>query len=418
MINLLQFLGIILGVAGLLQLFKLLGKPSKEKLLTYFKGAIAPRKRVDVSSSSEADTASVNDSTREVANSVTDTSAGTPGNDPRTSSSNHSVEGDEIDVAMGDETFDDYSGQAILKVKVVSDFTQVLMDQSEQADPPSAAGLTPSTTDLLYATVQASVTRLEQQMKEVYALQLQQMTLLQAGPASSAVSGTAPEPDHALVGGGLSAQLGQTDEPSFLMNLSETDGFLPEDAVINLSVAEAQEDFPDAPERGVEINQYFYSLLKTKEMAHNLVEAIRLNKPAPVIKTRSRQVVRSIDHYGQHRDANVAVAMVSMLSSLPLKQLRRHDEDLTSIGRLIGMSPPGQDESHEQAGPVEADSSEPARVEKSADDTVSAALPGTTANPFADEDEPNDQPGDPGEHPAAIWHKSDLASDKTENEDY
>lgn len=124
------------------------------------------------------------------------------------------------------------------------------------------------------------------------------------------------------------------------MSLEEAGGSLGENAIFTLDVSQAEDPLQEEPTRGVEINQYFHSLLTTKQMAHELIEAIQHKKPARVVKHRAHQIARSIEHYGQHKDANVAVAVLSMLSVLPLAVVRTYDDDLAEIGRKLGMSAP------------------------------------------------------------------------------
>lgn len=377
--NLLQFIAIVLGVVGVLQLIKVVGIPRFKLLLSYGRNAFTSQPH---QTSSSATTST--DSISEAVSSQTNTSEAplqkTPvANDDSTTVAQETLpssatpdNGSEIDAALNDVVFEDHSGQHIPEIRVISDYTQLMVDQSEQAEVTQAAGLPAADPADLYAVVQQAVTRLEQQMNELYAMQLQQIQSLQAAmvaPAKEALNKTlpdtgeidltstpilSPQDGNSLLGGGINAQLEVVGEAPSFLKLEECGGSLPADAIMFYEMDEVQEQPDQEPLRGVEINQYFYSLLKTKEMASELGEAIKLGKPARIVKYRARQVVRSIEHYGQQSDANVAVAMLSMLSPLGTDALTEYDDDLSMIGRVLGMSAPQEDELSEEV-PVEAE---------------------------------------------------------------
>jgi|GEM_PF-6036222 len=410
--NILAFIGIVLGVVGVLQLIKLMGPQAKDKVLIYLRGLvtanlepqptgndISPRPAPSpIPSTTDTDSStSVNDAS----DSAIDPPSATDGSPVPIDSSK---EGDEIDQVLTDADFEDFSGQHIPTIQVVSGFTQVVLDQSEESGPTGSQ--TASGADELYTKIQESVTRLEQQMQKLYELQFQQMNSLSSSSAQSADRNVAEEnntgasagvesdfgsslnDDNPLVGNGLTAQL--SGEVGGFVDLIEAGGSLAAGAVIEMDLADAREEPIDDSVRGIEINQYFYSLLKTKEMTHSLVEAIRQGKSEKVVRHHTRQVGRSIDYYGQHRDANVAAAMVSMLGTLPEKKIRLHDEDLATIGRLVGMSKPADDELS-LINPVEAEEPESSTTERfvkgseliqtspaHADDTSASAVDGAS----------------------------------------
>jgi len=324
--NILAFIGIVLGVVGVLQLIKLMGPQAKDKVLIYLRGLvtanlepqptgndISPRPAPSpIPSTTDTDSStSVNDAS----DSAIDPPSATDGSPVPIDSSK---EGDEIDQVLTDADFEDFSGQHIPTIQVVSGFTQVVLDQSEESGPTGSQ--TASGADELYTKIQESVTRLEQQMQKLYELQFQQMNSLSSSSAQSADRNVAEEnntgasagvesdfgsslnDDNPLVGNGLTAQL--SGEVGGFVDLIEAGGSLAAGAVIEMDLADAREEPIDDSVRGIEINQYFYSLLKTKEMTHSLVEAIRQGKSEKVVRHHTRQVGRSIDYYGQHRDAN------------------------------------------------------------------------------------------------------------------
>ena len=395
--NLLQFIAIVLGVVGVLQLIKIVGIPRFKILLSYVRNAFTAQSHQTSSSA----TTSTGSGSEAVSSQINPGEAPLPKNpaayDNSTtvaqetlSSSATPDNGSEIDLALNDVVFDDHSGQHIPEIRVISDYTQLMVDQSEQAEVTQAAGLPAADPAGLYAVVQQAVTRLEQQMNELYAMQLQQLQSLQAAmvaPAKEPLNKTLPatgddltstpilssQVDDSLLGGGINAQLGGVERAPSFLKLEECGGSLPADAIMFYEMDEVQEQPDQEPMRGVEINQYFYSLLKTKEMASELGEAIKLGKPARIVKHRARQVVRSIEHYGQQSDANVAVAMLSMLSPLGSDALTEYDDDLSMIGRVLGMSAPREDELPGEA-PVEADQTNGATDPPDGPDFVSPTI--------------------------------------------
>lgn len=377
--NILAFIGIVLGVVGLLQLIKLVGAQAKNKVLIYLRALVTEDPKLQPTGNDTPPHPAPSHAT-----SASDTGSSMPVKDASDSSSNSASttevshapidsghEGDEIDQVLADTDFDDFSGQHISTIQVVSGFTQVVLDQSEESGPTSTQ--TALGADELYTKIQESVTRLEQQMQNLYELQFQHMNRLSPSSAKSSDQTTTEKTsrgdsagtesdfesslndDNPLVGNGLAAQL--NGEVGGFVDLIEAGGSLAAGAIIEMDVADAEEEPIDDSVRGIEINQYFYSLMKTKEMTHGLVEAIRQGKSEKVVKHHARQVGRSIDYYGQHRDANVAAAMVSMLGTLPEKKIRLHDEELATIGRLVGMSKPADDELS-LVDPVEAEEPE------------------------------------------------------------
>lgn len=260
LMNLLSFLAIVLGVTAVMQALKLLRQHhSGAAWLKYFRSsafrvAIVPNKRpsAPTAGNTSVPTQSGEDNGVSLPASVMGaTAARSPHmtiespipsapatthqitGGERTLSPEASVynagdeDGAEIGAALADATFDDFSGQHIPRVQVLSEFSQAILDQAETAGLPVAGGVpTIAQADSLYTAVQASVSRIETQMYELYALQLRLLaqTALPGGASGTdvateeAAGDSLPGEDFdkeadSFGGGGLSAQLGEADSP-------------------------------------------------------------------------------------------------------------------------------------------------------------------------------------------------------------